>query len=231
MAALRLRLGLPTNVDPRDPFGYRRLADGSGLRLHARHRGLVAAWRQVFLEAGGQVPRRNVERLLRNTHVTVPPGDQRRLDLVVPGLGVARGVPLFCDATCVTPVTMRGTARPGCLLRDGGALRQAQRANDRTYPEVTASQLGRLCCLSVEVFGRWGDDPVWLVPALAAERARELPRRIRRGSELALMRRWWGLLGIAVQRAVARCVIEDAGVDLPVEALEAPPGIADLPVQ
>ena len=43
------------------------------------------------------------------------------------------------------------------------------------------------------------------------------------------MRRWWGLLGIAAQRAVARCVIEDAGVDLPVEALEAPPGIADLP--
>ena len=118
---------------------------------------------------------------------------------------------------------------PGCLLRDGGALRQAQRANDRTYPEVTASQLGRLCCLSVEVFGRWGDDPVWLVPALAAERARELPRRIRRGSELALMRRWWGLLGIAVQKAVARCVIDDVGVDLPVEALEAPPGSQTCP--
>ena len=52
-----------------------------------------------------------------------------------------------------------------------------------------------------------------------------------RGSELALARRWWGLLGIAVQRVVARCVTEDAGVDLPFEALKAPPGIADLRVQ
>ena len=35
------------------------------------------------------MPYRNIERMLRGTHVPVPPGDMRRLDLVVPGLGFA----------------------------------------------------------------------------------------------------------------------------------------------
>ena len=36
---------------------------------------------------------------LANTHVLVHPDDLRRLDLVVPGLHVGRGLPLFCDVT------------------------------------------------------------------------------------------------------------------------------------
>ena len=57
------------------------------------------------MEAGGQVPDRNIERLLRNLHVPVPPDDLRRLDLIVPGLNVSRGRPLFCDATVLSPLT------------------------------------------------------------------------------------------------------------------------------
>ena len=152
------------------------------------------------------------------------------MDLIVPGLNVSFGQPLFCDITCVSPITGRGFARPGCLLRDGGALRRAQRDNNRNYPEVVSSGLGRLCCLSVEVFGRWGDDCIELVPALARERVRGLPARVRRGAELALRRRWWGLLGLAVQHAVIQAVTRDEGEDLNDDLLERIPLLADLPV-
>ena len=105
-----------------------------------------------------------------------------------------------------------------------------QQENYTTYPEVTSSGLGRLCCLSSEVFGRWGSDPIDLVPALARERSRGLPRRIRRGVILALQHRWWGILGIAMQRAVAHAATRDVGEDLNDALLERAPNIADLPV-
>ena len=87
-----------------DAHGYRRLADNIGYRLNVRHTALIAACRQVFIEAGGQVPDRNIERMLRNSYVSVSPDDSRRLDLIVPGLNVDRGRPLFCDATVLSPL-------------------------------------------------------------------------------------------------------------------------------
>jgi hypothetical protein len=237
--ALRRRLGLPVSAVAErcegcsrqlDAYGHHRMACTRTGRLHARHKGLLAAWRQVFVEAGGSVPRRNVERLLRHTHVPTPPGDQRRLDLIVPGLGIERGLPLFCDVTCVTPISCNGAARPGCLTIDGGALRSAQRTNDNTYPEVNASGLGRLCCLSVETYGRWGADCIRTVKAMAREKARGLPVRVRRGVELKLLHRWWSLLGIATQQLVAQTVLRQEGADLVREGLEDPPALADLPV-
>ena len=45
-------------------------------------------------------------------------------------------------------------------MRDGALLERARQSNNDTYPEVEQYGLGRLCCLSVEVFGRWGRDPL-----------------------------------------------------------------------
>ena len=239
LCAVRRRLGM--RVDPLgercegcgrqvDAHGHHRAACTRTARTCARHRTIVAAWRQVFQEAGGQVPDRNVERMLRDTHVPVPPADARRLDLVVPGLSVHRGLPLFCDATCVTPIAGSGVARSGATRGDGATVRRAHRKNQTDYPEVEQSGLGKLLCLGVEVFGRWGPDPIELVPALAWERARGLPERVRHGAAQALSRRWWGLLSTAVQRAVAAGVLRRAGGDVGESALEPPPGLADLPV-
>ena len=74
-----------------------RLACPRSGRAYHRHRDLVTAWRQVFTEAGGQVPRRNVERLLRDTLVRVPADDQRRLDIIAPNLNVASGPVLVLE--------------------------------------------------------------------------------------------------------------------------------------
>ena len=49
-----------------------------------------------------------------------------------------------------------------------------------------------------------------LMPALARERTRGLHARIRRGVALGLQHRWWGLLGVALQRAVAKSILQDA---------------------
>ena len=241
LCALRRRLGLAVLADAPvcngrgchqrvDAHGHHRLACNRSGRAHGRHRGLIAAWRQVFVEAGGAVPDRNIERMLRDTHVPVPPGDMRRLDLVVPGLGVDRGLPLFCDVTCVTPITARGFARPGATTINGAMLRDATRDNVATYREVAESGLGSLLCLGCEVFGRWSDDVVRVVPAMAAERARGLPPLVRQGATQALAARWWGVLAVATQRLVARAVLRDAGADLVTTLLEDPPGLADLPV-
>ena len=65
------------------------------------------------------MPDRSIERMLRDTHVLVPPADMPRLDLIVPGLGVDRGLPFFCDVTCVTPITGRSFARSGATTING----------------------------------------------------------------------------------------------------------------
>ena len=66
------------------------------------------------------------------------------------------------------------------------ALKEAERGNFEVYHEVTESGLARLCCLGVEVFGQWSNDPLQTIPSLVRDRARGLPSRIRRGMELAV---------------------------------------------
>ena len=81
--AIRRRLGIASCVDGPDPHGHAKLTNRNG--RNARHITVVSAWRQVFIEAGGFVPDRNVERLLSSTHVRVPRHDMRRMDLVMTG--------------------------------------------------------------------------------------------------------------------------------------------------
>ena len=111
--AVRRRLGLAVKFEGADRHGHHSLADNTGGRLNARHTGMLAAWKQVLVEAGGRVPDRNEERLLSSTHVLVPSDDQRRMDLVATGLNVYDGLPIFCDATILSPISRNGNARPG----------------------------------------------------------------------------------------------------------------------
>ena len=213
-----------------DPHGHRRLADNLAARLNARHTVLIAAWRQIFAEAGGQVPDRNIERMLSNTHIPVPVGDTRRLDLVVPGLNVARGLPLFCDVTIVSPLSRNGRPRGGTSNQGGHLLIDAARENDATYQEVVNTGLGALYCLGCEVYGRWGEQCIRLIPQLAREHARGLHPRVRRGAALGYQNRWWSLVSVALQKAVAAAVLRDHGEDLATTTLAPAPALAELPI-
>ena len=109
-------------------------------------------------------------------------------------------------------------------------LEIAQVDNDNTYRLVIDSGLGALYCLGCEVYGRWGDACVKLVEKLVRERTRMMHPRVRRGTALGLQHRWWGILSIALQRAVARAILCDEGRDLADTLLEPCMGLADLAV-
>ena len=225
---MRMRLGLAICIDGPDPHGYYRLADSHGGRTHARHKAVIAAWRQVFIEAGGEVPNNNVERLLRSTHVPVPEHSQLRVDIVVPGLNVAEGLPLFRDVTVVSPLTHNGLPRPGTSNVGGRLLARAQAENDSTYEAVTRSGLGSLQCLGFEVFGRWGQQSAELLPKLVREKARVMHPRLRKGAALVYQRRWAGLISVGLMRAVAASARRGEGADLATLLLEPLPNFADL---
>ena len=129
----------------------------------------------------------------------------------------------------LTPLTTFGQARTGTSNRGGALLESAQRSYDDTYPEVVRSGLGALYCLGAEVFGRCSEQPIQLVPALARERTRGVHPRHRRCTALLLQRRWWGILGIALQRSVAHTALYCGnGADLATGALEPVPWLADI---
>ena len=86
----------------------------------------------------------NIERLLRRTNVPVPSTDQRRLDLIVPGLNIYEGLPLFCDTTILSPLSGSGFARPGTSNKGGALFAAAERKNSQDYIEVISSGLGKL---------------------------------------------------------------------------------------
>ena len=137
---------------------------------------------------------------------------------------------MFVDATLVSPISGNGVARSGATTIDGAILRDARRENSSTYHEVHETGLGHLCCLGAEVFGRWSDDPIDIMPKLVRAKCRGLPQSVRVSLQAALSRRWWGLVGVAVQREVARAILRRAGSDLIDHALEPPPALCDLAV-
>eukprot|EP00973_Karenia_brevis_P045567 6310408-Karenia_brevis.AAC.1 len=98
-------------------------------------------------------------------------------------------------------MTRNGHARSGTSNQGGALLRTADRQNRQDYAEVVNSGLGALYSLGSEVYGRWSTSCTQLVPALARERARGLHPRVRRGAALALLNRWWCILGVALQNA------------------------------
>ena len=96
---------------------------------------------------------------------------------------------------------------------DGLQLRVARERKETKYHELFAS-------------GRWSDEAVRFVRALAKAKARSYPAVLRRSVQLAYTRRWTGLLAVAAQRAFAATLLElpvdEAGCDgdpPPVEAV------------
>lgn len=227
-ALVKMRLGLAICADGPDAHGYYRLADGVGGRRHARHKTVIASWRQVLSEAGGEVPDWNVERLLARTHVPVPQDSLLRLDLVVPGLSVAGGLPFFCDVTVISPLTHGGRPRLGTSGAGGRLLAIAQNDNDNTYAAVTDSGLGSLYRLGFEVFGRWGKQCIELLPLLAREKSRGMHPRLRRGTASAYHHRWAGLVSVGLMKGVAAAAMRGEGSDLARTLLEPEPAVADL---
>ena len=116
--------------------------------------------------------------------------------------------------------------RPGTSNCGGNLLQHAETENDNTYHEVVSSGLGALRCLG---YGRFGAQAAELLPELARERTRGIHVCIRKSLALGLLHKWAGILGVALQRAVARSILRPGG-DLPHTPLEPAWPLAELEV-
>ena len=94
--------------------------------------------------------------------------------------------------------------------------------------EVTDSGLGALYCLGAEVFGRFSEQAVKLLPELARESSRGLHPRLRRSTAFGLLRRWSGILAVGPQWGVSHIVTNDVGADFAHAQPEPCVALADL---
>lgn len=215
---------------PLDPWGHHRAACTRTGRIHARHAAALQPWQQVFSEAGYRV---RSERLLRDTHLPTTPADNRRMDLVAaPGaraVGARRGMPLFADVTVVSVHTRNGDARPTAATIDGGVMQQAVATKRRKYADVVTSSQACLLVLGCETYGRWCADAISIVRELATLKARQAPPLLRGCARFAWSNRWWALVGVGVQRAVAESLLRHGGPDLvPHAPTSLAPPLADV---
>ena len=82
--------------------------------------------------------------------------------------------------------------------------------------------------LGVEAFGGWSADSLDTLRQLAAARCEAMPPRVRLGTQLRLLRRWWGLLALATQQAVARAISRGSDADMAPAPMEPVVALADL---
>ena len=213
LLALRRRLFLPLPSGPDhcpgcgatlDEWGHHALACPRTGWLKRRATGLEQAWVQVCREAGAAAAHRP---LLRDLAVPgILPSDTRQLDVVAGGLPLYGGRTIVGDATLRSPLSGAGCARFGAATQDGATFPRAREDKAATYWELlTEAARARVVFLTLasEVGGRFSAEAVDLVRQLARHRASEQPPPLRRSFHVILWRRWWGMLSIAVQRAVA----------------------------
>ena len=82
---------------------------------------------------------------------------------------------------------------------------------------MATSELAELVVLACEVGGRWHETTVDLVRMLAKLKVQNVHSLLRRSVELAWADRWWALLGVAVQDALAAFILATEGKTLALE--------------
>ena len=186
-----------------DQFGDHALARPRTGLLARRAKTLEHAWVRVAREAVGAegqvVPQ---QWLVHTTAPGVRANDRRRLDVVIYG-ATANGTALCCDATLVSPLTRTGQPQPCTADVDGAGLRTAERRKAATYPELQREGPQRLVVLGSEVGGRFNGDAHCLLRDLVRVRACRAPPALRSAAASGWTRRWWSMLSVAVQQAVA----------------------------
>ena len=148
-------------------------------------------------------------------------------------VGARRGVSLFGDVTIVSVHSSAGEARAGAASADGSSLAQAIAVKRRKYGDVMSSHVADLVVLGCEVYGRWSPEAVDLVQELVALKAQEAPPSMRGCAKAAWSQRWWAVISVGVQRAIAEALLSPAnGIDLqPCPAAEPVPPLAEVLAQ
>ena len=147
---------------------------------------------------------------LRDTALdNIDPNDGRRIEVVVSGLPIARGIPIAVDATLVSPLHADGTPHPHTVTRPGASSRRAEASKANTYPELVNSSLLQLLTVASETGGRLNRTGCKLLEDVAAVRARAEPAVLQSAAARAWRNRWTTLLSVCVQDALAATLVDD----------------------
>ena len=92
--------------------------------------------------------------------------------------------------------------QPSAASRDGAAMAVAERRKRAAYPELLRPGPG----------GRWSAESLRLVTQLVRLRAQRAPAALRGVAKQSWLRRWWGLLSMALQGALAATLLGAAYV-------------------
>ena len=207
-----------------DAYGDHLTACMKTGRVQARAKPVERVWARVFREGGGTT---HEQHLLRNTTLPIDPADNRRIDVMVTGSFLRR--PLLCDATLRSPPKGNGEAHPRAAGEDGAVLERATRDKETKYADVHDSSLAELVVLGCEVGGRYNEQAANWVRCLAKQKAAKQHPLLKRSVELAWSDRWWALLGVAAQDALAASLLAPYGKRLVLDDRSAPePELADL---
>ena len=95
-------------------------------------------------------------------------------------------------------------------------------------PSGMHSPFGELVVLACEVGGRWGDAATKYVAQLVRQRVRSAPALMRSSAGAAWRSRWWGLLSIAAQDALAASLLREGHRALGGAAGHDEPCLADV---
>ncbi len=140
-----------------------------------------------------------------------------------PGVGARRGVALFADVTIVAVHTCRGEARGAAASTDGSMLQVAVNRKRQHYRDVIATPGAAFLVLGCEVYGRWSEDALQIVRELSTLKAAEAPEHLRQSARHGWASRWWAIVSVATQRAVAEALLRHGGADLQASQAERPP--------
>ena len=111
---------------------------------------------------------------------------------------------------------------------DGAALNAARRRKELRYPELLGPGPQRLLVLACEVGGSWHRDCEALLRLLVHTRAARAPPAVGASGASGWRRRWWSLLSVAVQQAVATTALSGEWL-LPATAIaDDGPRLADI---
>ena len=180
-------------------------------RVRRRAKPLERTWARIFREAGARV----VENAyLRDMGLGLPASDNRRLEILATSTTLAGGIPIGVDSTCYSVLHADGSPWKDAATIPGIALKRADSSKATTYSILVDSPIVRLLTLACETGGRWSEDCVKTVATLAAARARSSPEHLQRQARLAFERRWWSLLSIAQEDALATTLVDDGIITL-----------------
>ena len=134
----------------------------------------------------------------------VHPSDGRKIEVIANGLPLWGGKQIVLDTTVISALTGKGIARGRAA---GHALKEAKKKKQDTYSEVVHSRRCHLLVMGFEVAGRWSEEGVAFVRALAKAKAESSPQLLRKSAQILFFQRWTGMLACAVQNAFAASLL------------------------